>query len=168
MINIDAEPQFITFVHQLVLSVFRLFSQFSFLFGQLIPLTAQREGKYVIKARKTPTGSAPTNMGTSMGFRALIGASSKNPIVICGVSALVSCPSKYNPSRCVDSQIKGKLIGLPTHVPMVDAMIFPPKINAKMPAVMKCVPTSGLAEAKAPHAMPKAIFWGPSSNRMRR
>ena len=108
---------------------------------------------------KTPTGKAPIVIGTIIGPNISSGDINIFSSEISG-NALSSNPrpSKKLPVLNVDNLIKGKVNGLPTHVPIAEARILPPKNQASNAAVAKCVPINGEADTPAPIASPRAIL----------
>ena len=55
------------------------------------------------------------------------------------------------------AQMKGKVHGLPTAVPIADAMMLPRITQASIAAKMKWKPTKGVNETAAPQAKPQAM-----------
>ena len=55
------------------------------------------------------------------------------------------------------AQMKGKVQGLPTAVPIADAMMLPRSAQASTAARMKWKPIKGVNETAAPQAKPQAM-----------
>ena len=64
--------------------------------------------------------------------------------------------------------MNGNVHGLPTAVPIADAMILPRMPQAMMAAKMKWNPTNGVNETAAPHAKPAAMEYGVPGSRLMR
>ena len=122
-------------------------------------------------------GTAPASIGLKTGqatFIRKVVSKVKNAVKIfpnklenwngCSWSS-VSKPI-HTPSWYIQSHIRGKVQGLPTIVPIAEAIMFALNTQAKRPAITKWSPTKGVNEIDAPNAIPAEIAYVESGMRL--